>query len=685
MAEISQRWRNVLICLCLVLVTTIVYWPVRNFEFVNYDDLYYVYENPQVQRGLTRQGLAWAFTAAHSDNWHPLTWLSHMLDCQLFGLDAGAHHLVNVVFHIANTLLLFGVLRRMTAAPWRSGFVAALFALHSLHVESVAWVAERKDVLSAFFWMLTMWAYVRYVETLNVQRSSLPTPRSPLHAFYGLALLFFALGLMAKPMVMTLPFALLLLDYWPLGRTPWAKPATGENLKIPPGRLLKEKLPFLALTVVSCGVTYWAQRIGGAIESLARLPVGDRIANAAVSYLRYLGKVFWPGGLAVFYPCQKWPVEIVAGAVAVLIALSVWAIRSARREPHFVTGWFWYLGTLVPVIGLVQVGEQSMADRYTYLPSIGLFMMAAWCVPSSAIGQRAGRMIAAATMALLLGACAVLSRSQVRHWRNSVTLFRHALAVTKDNYVAHLNLGVALAQAGRVEEAVEHLEDALRIKPGYADVHFNLGLALVLLGKIPEAMSHWEQALRIRPGFAKAHYNLGLVLWQAGKTQGAIGHFKQALRIQPDYAEAHVNLGLALEQTGNPREAIGHYEQALRIKPDTPEVQNNLAWLLATLAPADGGDPVRAVTLAERACALTGHRVAPYLDTLAAADAAAGRFNDAIATAQKAIELARAAGQPQVASEIEAHLELYRAGHPYRRPRTPVQGQSVDVTSPHNP
>jgi protein O-mannosyl-transferase len=771
MTELSERRRNVLIYLCLAVAIIVVYWPVCHHEFANYDDYLYVTDNRHVQGGLTLRGFAWAFTTNHAGNWHPLTWLSHMLDWQLWAANAGAHHLVNVLFHIANTLLLFGVLRRMTASPWRSALVAGFFALHPLHVESVAWVAERKDVLSTCFGMLTMWAYVRYVETLKVHGSRFTVQGSALHAsvsaealakaerftlnaFYGLALLFFTLGLMAKPMVVTLPFVLLLLDYWPLGRTQWAKPAAGESVKAPPSQLLKEKLPFFALAAVSCVVTYWAQRGGGTVVSLARLPPGMRVANALLSYVGYMGKAFWPMGLAVFYPLQvRLPAAAVMGAGIVLVGMTAAVIGRARREPWFVTGWFWYVGTLVPVIGLVQVGGQSMADRYTYVPLVGLFMMLCWGVPGRAMERQIVKVITCIAAGAVLAVCAALSRVQVGYWKDSETLFRHALDVTRDNWLAHYSLGIALGQAGRLQEAVEHYEQALRIDPDYAEAHNNLGDELVRLGRVKEAIQHYERVLRIDPDYAEVHNNLGNALLQAGRIEEAIGHCEQALRLKPDYAEAHNNLGNALLQAGRPQEAIGHWEQALRLKPDLAEAhynmglalvrlgkiqeagdhweqalrlkpdfaeahnslglvlkqqgkiqdairhyeqalrvkpnhaeaQNNLAWALATLGPAEGGDPVRAVTLAQRACDLTGNRAATYLDTLAVAYAAAGRFTDAIATAQKAIELARSARQPELVREIETRLQLYRGGRAYRELRSPVRSQSADVTAPHNP
>ena len=752
--------------MCLAVVIAAVYWPVWHAGFLNYDDDQYVTANPHVRGGVTVAGVVWAFTAYHSWNWHPLTWLSHALDCECFGMNAGGHHAVNVLLHVANAVLLFLVLRRMTGATWRSAWVAALFGVHPLHVESVAWVAERKDVLSGLFWMLALGGYVRYVER-------------PTRLRYAAVAGWYAMGLMAKPMVVTLPCVLLLLDYWPLGRTRWVPSVVGNNAPLRIGALVREKVPLFALAVVSCGVTIWAQHSGGAISSLERLPLGLRLANAAVSYVRYIEKAVWPSGLAAFYPYPVWPPGLVIVAGAILAAVSVVVIRGVRRQPHLAVGWFWFLGTLVPAIGLVQVGGQSMADRYTYLPLTGLFIMLCWSVPARAMARWKLKVITGAAAVAVLAVYAALSRVQVGYWKDSETLFRHALAVTRDNWVAHDNLGTALQHAGKIEEAIAQYEQALRIKPHFAEAHYNLGSALGQTGRIPEAIEHLEQALRIRPDYAEAHCNLGLALAQAGRMPEAIGHFEQALRINPDYAdahnnlglammrlgrmpeaiehlqqalrikpdfaEAHYNLGLALEKAGRVPEAIQHYEQALRINPDDAEVhnnlglalvqvgrlpeaiaqyqqalqsnpgnadghsklgavliatghaqdarsqleqalrinpdlieaQNNLAWVLAILPPAEGGDPARAVAVAQRACERSGNRAPGYLDTLAAAYAAAGRFDDAVATAEKAIDLARSAGQAGLVKEIEARLELYRRGHAYRPPAA--------VTSPGNP
>ena len=631
---------DLLICLTLALLTAAVYWPVRQFQFTNYDDPKYVAENPVVRHGLTLPGLEWAFTTGQASNWHPVTWLSHMLDCQWFGLDPGAHHLVNLLFHLANTVLLFVVLNRMTAAPWRCAFVAALFALHPLHVESVAWVSERKDVLSTFFWILTVWAYVRYAE--QPARGSSPALLATSRRYLLLSLGLYALGLMAKSMLVSLPFVLLLLDYWPLGRTRWAEPAVGNNPKATLDELIWEKLPFLGLAFAASVIAVQTQSQTHALQTLAKLPPSDRVANALVSYARYLGQTFWPRGLAVFYPYENWSPVVVLGTGTILIGITCAVLWRARREPCLVVGWLWFLGMLVPVIGLVQVGVQSMADRYTYLSTVGLFIMVAWGVPSRWSSIFVKRSIAVLAVAVV-GICAALCAVQVRYWQNTETLFGHAIEVTKNNWLAHYNLGLDLAKAGKLPEAVEHFEQSVRIKPAYIDAQFNLGLAMLLLGR----------------------------------TQDAIGPFEQVTRLNPHDADAHDNLGLALARLGKAQDAVAQFELALWNRPDYPDAQNGLAWLLATLAPGQGGDADRAVTLSQRACQRTGYRAVAYLRTLAVAYAATGRFTEAVATAQKAIELARAAGQQPLVSQLEALVESFRAGRVY--------GQPVDTTSSHSP
>ena len=570
----QQIVRQAFIALGLVIATVVVYLPVRHHEFVNFDDDTFVTENPNLQDGLTWRSVRWAFTAGlthddrNADYWRPLSLLSHALDIEMFGLRPAGHHLMNVGLHAAAAVALFLVLQSMTNAFWRCALVAALFALHPLRVESVAWVTERKDVLSGLFFMLKLGAYVGYV-------------RRPLSwARYLAVALWFALGLMSKSMVVTLPFVLLLLDYWPLGRTRWAEPAIGDSVTVSPSRLLKEKLPLFALAAASGLVTASGQRTIGAMD-FARVPLGIKTANALLSYAGYIGKMFWPTGLAVWYPLEPGlNTAAVIGAGVGLVAVTAAVIGGARRRPWLVTGWFWYLGMLVPVIGLLQGAGESMADRFTYLPSIGLFIMLCWSVPRRAIERRSLKVITCVAAGAVLATCGVLSSVQVGYWKDTETLFRHALDVTRDNWVAQNNLGIALAQAGREQEAIVRFEQALRIKPDFAETHYNLGVALAQAGRIPEAIGHYEQALRIKPDYVGAHYNLGIALAQAGREQEAIVQFEQALRIQPDLAETHYNLGLALLQAGKVSEAIGHFDQALRIKPEYAEAHNNLATAL---------------------------------------------------------------------------------------------------------
>jgi Tfp pilus assembly protein PilF len=570
---------ELLISLFLIVATFAVFGHVQNHAFLNFDDNAYVTENRQVQSGLTPEGVTWAFTTMYAANWHPLTWLSHMLDCQLYGLNPSGHHLTNLVFHIASTLLLFLVLKRMTGALWRSGIVAALFALHPLHVESVAWVAERKDVLSTFFWMLTMWTYIRYIDRPKLNR-------------YLLVLLFFTLGLLSKPMLVTLPFVLLLLDYWPLRRFQFGQ--LSENCKSPtsksmnPGdqksialHLFWEKAPFFVLCAASSILTIFAQQKGGAVVPLEYYPFESRIANALVSYVSYVEKMIWPRHLAVFYPYQEMlPIWKIVGSGLLLIGVSVLVIRAARRRPSLVVGWLWYLGTLIPVIGLVQVGGQAMADRYTYVPLIGLFIMIVWSVPDILAGWRYRKVVLSMSAGLLLSLLMIVTTLQVTHWQNNITLFEHSLDVTSNNYLSHTNLGLALGHQGRIQEAIDHLAESLRIKPDFAETHNGMGVALGHQGRYQEANDHFAEALRIKPDYEEAYSNLGALLLRQGKNEEAIVYFNEALRIKPDYAEVHNNLGTLLSRQGKNQEAIAHYAEALRIKPDFAEIHNNLGALL---------------------------------------------------------------------------------------------------------
>lgn len=571
-----------LIGLLLIVATLGVFWQVRSHDFLNYDDDVYVSENSQVQEGFTRKSVIWAFTSGYASNWHPLTWLSHMLDCQLFGLNPGGHHLTNLMLHLANTLLLFLLLNRMTSSLYRSALVAALFALHPLHVESVAWVAERKDVLSTLFWMLTMWTYLLYVEHPRLGR-------------YLLTLVVFTLGLMAKPMLVTLPCVLLLLDYWPLDRLALRQPEDSINSGAQKGlssspqrsfllRLFWEKVPFFVLAAVSSAVTFLVQQSSGAVKSVESFPLSIRIANGLVSYVSYIYKMIWPQHLAVFYPHQgsSLPMWLAGAAGLLLLGISVAVMRAGRRHPYLAVGWLWYLGTLVPVIGLVQVGLQEMADRYTYVPLIGLFIMIAWGIPELTRGWRYGRVVLRMAAGSLLAVLMVCTWMQLRHWRNNETLFKHALNTTANNFLAHDSLGNTLAQQGKIGEAIDHYSAALRIKPDYMNSHTNLGIALLQRGDVEQAITHFSAVLRYQSDSPEAHNNLGLAVARQGYVDRAIDHYFTAIRLKPDYPQAHNNLGNALASQGKFDQAISHYSEALRIKPEDAGAHSNLANVLAS-------------------------------------------------------------------------------------------------------
>ena len=568
------------ISLFLLLAILAVFWPVQDHGFVNFDDGTYICNNSQVRNGLNWHGVQWAFTTTHANFWHPLTWLSHMLDCELYGLNPAGHHLANLLLHMASALLLFLVFHRMTHAVWKSAFVAALFALHPLHVESVAWASERKDVLSTLFWILTMGAYAAYVEAPGKKR-------------YLMVLVCFVLGLMAKPMLVTLPFVLLLLDYWPLGRWPLKSPTplcpeqigclTGSHdRRKGAGYLLAEKTPLFALAAASSIVAFVAQQQGGATKTLASFPMDIRIANAMLSYVGYMGKMIWPTNLAVFYPHPGNTVVMWQAVLAALflLGLSFSTSRRAKEQPYLPVGWLWYLGTLVPVIGLVQVGDHAMADRYTYVPLIGLFIVMAWGLPDLLARRSHGRFVLTLSALAVIIGCMICSSLQVRHWKNSITLFTHTLQATPNNPQAHTNLGIALAEQGRLDEAVRHYAEALRIKPDFLPARINLGGALAGQDKFDEALAQYSEALRIAPDSADAHYNLANVLARHGRPLEAVAHYAEALRIKPDDWQAHNNLGIALASHDRMSQAVAHFRQALEIKPNFPEARHNLAIAL---------------------------------------------------------------------------------------------------------
>jgi protein O-mannosyl-transferase len=677
-------------CIALIGLTLITFWPLLHHEFVNYDDPIYVTENPRVASGLSWQNVGWALRTGHAANWHPVTWLSHMLDVQLFGLNPGWHHFTSLLFHAANTVLLFGLLHRMTQAAGRSAVVAALFAVHPLHVESVAWVAERKDVLSGFFFMLTLWAYVRYVEqsTLHAPGSDVttcapgaerqstenhptaapfPVSRFTFYVlrYYLLALLFFALGLMSKPMLVTLPFVLLLLDYWPLDRCELK--TQNSKLKTILLLLVREKIPFFVLSAATSVVTMLVQSQGGAVRSMGAFPFSQRLGNAAVACFCYLGQTFWPVNLAVFYPMpDRVPLGLFALAVGVLgcvtaASLFRFPVFGFRTSKAASMGWFWFLIMLIPVIGLVQVGMQQRADRYMYLPSIGLFVLLVWGCAEWWPGKLTKVGLAAGAIA----GCALAAHVQVGHWQNSERLFRHALEVTRGNYIAHNNLGYALFTQGKVDDAIAHYESALQLNPNYEDAHSNLGRALAAQGKYAAAGVHFEAVLKLRPDDFKAHNNLGNVLAEQGRHPEAVLQFQEALRLKPNHAGAHNNLAISYQELGRTAEAIAQYRAALRWQPDSLEAINNLAWILATSPGPEYRDGAEAVTLSTRACERTRYRDPRLLATLSAACAETGQFTDAVAFAQRAQQLA-GKSQPALSSQLESMLHSFGARRPYR-------------------
>jgi tetratricopeptide (TPR) repeat protein len=770
----GSRRAIVVISILLAAIVWAVFGRTVHHAFVNFDDDVYVYKNPKVAGGLNSRSIVWAFTHVHSSNWHPLTWLSHMLDCQVYGLKPGGHHFTNILLHTATVILLFLLLREMTSvrrgvepslppstALWCSAFVAAVFAIHPLRVESVAWVAERKDLLSGLFFVLTLMAYVK-----GNPKSELASEQPRLSGFrfrisFGfLTLLFFALALMSKPMVVTLPFVLLLLDYWPLERFP----ASGERQI--PWPLLVEKIPLFALSGAICLTTLFAQK-----EAMSSLSLPTRIGNALVSYVVYLKQMFYPANLAVFYPYPDGGVDKskIVMAILLLLTVSIVVVVFRRTRPWLLVGWLWYLGTLVPAIGILQVGSQSQADRYTYLPQIGLYFALTWTVADLCARRRRWRFVAGGLGVAILCALIFCARAQTAYWRNSESLWAHALDCTSGSLTAHINLGNALAESGRTDEAMVHyqkalqlrpddveahvsfgyiliqkgkldealaqLQTALELKPNHAEAHndlgklfaqqgklddailqfqkalesrsdyaearynlgnalfqkgamdeaivqyekalqtrpgyveacFNLGNALFQSGKVDDAIARYQEALRIKPDYAKAAYNLATALIQKGKTDDAIAQFEKVLEIDPDQAEARYNLGSALLRKGKPDQAIAQFQAAVRIRPDFLEARNDLAWELATCPDATLRNGSEAVELAERANQIAGGNDPDVLDTLAAAYAEVGRFDDAIRMNQKAIELARAAAQPDRVAQLNSESMLYQSGQPFHQ------------------
>ncbi len=658
----------IFIYLTLALSTLLVFWQVRNFDFINYDDDSYLYENPHVLTGLTSANIIWAFTTPHVGNWLPLTWLSFMLDCQLFGASPGWMHLENVLLHLANTLLLFAVLRRMTVALWPSAFVAAAFAIHPMHVESVAWITERKDVLSTLFLLLTLTAYVGYVRNRSLFR-------------YLLAILLFALGLLAKPMLVTLPFILLLLDYWPLKRfsifdfrlliekNPKSKI---KNLKFAQSfwHLIIEKIPFFALAAVSSVITFLVQRGSGAVADINAFSLEARIANAFLAYAAYMGKMCWPQNLAIFYPPDTGGIRLwqVVFCALLLIIISLFVIRFGRNQKYLPVGWFWFVVTLVPVIGLIQSGAQALADRYTYIPYVGLFIMIAWGLPELLSKWPYRKFVLGISMPIVLTALGICAFWQVSYWNNSTTLFSHAIDVTQNNYIAHFNIGRDLRNQGKTALAFEHFKKAFQIAPYYAQAVNGFGSALYDKDDIAGAIEYFLKALQLKPDYAPAHNNLGLALQKQGRFNEAVAHFTQAVQINPDFLSARNNLANVLVMQGRLDEAVDQFRAILRVNPDWLTPMNNLALLMAAHPEIKNRDVNKAVSLSRRACELTNYKNPAFMATLGAAYASAGRFTEAIDTAQKALRLADITNQPQIKNILQYQLNLYISGKPYIAP-----------------
>jgi tetratricopeptide (TPR) repeat protein len=686
----ASRSSLLLICLGLAGLTWIVFGRTLHHDFINYDDNTYVYDNDNITGGLTGPSILWAFTHAHAGNWHPLTSLSHMLDCQMYGLNPWGHHLTNVLLHTLAVVLLFLFLRQTTGALWRSSFVAAVFAIHPLRVESVAWVAERKDVLSGVFFMLTLLAYARYATGERSLRR------------YLLVAFCFALGLMAKPMLVTLPFILLLLDYWPLCR--FGSDSLGNQMinvrRSTFASLVVEKVPFFLLSLVSSLLTWRAQR--DFMRSATEIPLLLRTENAVVSCVRYLEQLIWPTDLAPFYPHPQGslPVVSVIAAAALLVAISALVLYFGRKLRYLITGWGWYLVMLLPVIGLVQVGEQAMADRYTYLPHIGLVVAITWTVGGATAGARQWQRALACTATVLVMALVWCAGRQTGYWRNSESLWTHTLAVTSNNALAHNNLGEVWSRKGRDEDAIRELQAALEITPESPLARNNLGLvflqegktqealdqfrsilsrepeniqvrlnlagALLKSGRTTEAIAEYQGAVAMKPDFAQGHLELGQALMRGGEFGEAVSELKIAVQLRPRDAQANKSLGTAFAANGQWAEAIRCWRETLEIDPGNIAARSGLAWALATNPDSTLRNGAEALAIAQALCQGPNASNPAVLRVLAAAYAETGRFTEAIETARHAIELGTAQNQSQLAATVQEELQRFESGQPLR-------------------
>jgi protein O-mannosyl-transferase len=668
------------ICLFLVLAVLAVFGQTARFGFVGFDDNDYIYENPVVQQGLTWSGALWAFTYGKIGHWHPLTWLTHEMDVQFYGLWAGGHHVTNVALHAVTVVLLFWVLRTMTGAVWRSAFVAAVFAVHPLRAESVAWISERKDVLSGMFFVLTLWAYERYV-------------RKPSDVRYAVVAVFFGLGLLSKNMLVTTPFVLLLLDWWPLKRfgDPPISPGNANLPRVSFWGLVKEKIPLLFLSALGCVATFLVPE---KIDSAGRIPFLERAGNAVVSYGIYLRQMVWPMGLAAPYPFPEggWPVVDVCVAAAVLIGITVLVIAARQRHPYLLLGWLWFLGMLLPAIGLVQISYYSHADRYTYLPEIGLAIAGTWAVADWTAEWRNRRVVLGGAMAAVVGALMVGGFLQTTYWRDAETLSRRALACTTNNPIAENNLALSLVNKGEVDEAITEYRQALKIQPDNATVLNNLGTALLQAGKPDEARTQFEAALKINPAQPAVEVNLGGVLEAKGQTEEAIMHYKKALEIDANYAQGHAVLGMALANEGREAEAIAEYRKALAIQPNLLGVINALGRALLRTGDFDGalanfdktvglsGGPlerwitlgiifteqkrwVEAVACYRHATEIDKHSAEAWVG-LAQAFYQSGNAHEATNAARQALAIAREQNDAALIDVLQENISLYEAGRP---------------------
>ena len=687
-----------IVCFFLVVITLMAYWQLPSHGFLSFDDNEYITQNAHIQHGISLENIAWAFNFTDIAYWHPITWIFHMLFFQLFGMNPSMHHLMNLFLHIANSLLLFIILKRMTGAIWQSAFVAFMFALHPLNVESVAWIAELKNVLSTFFWMLTMLLYIRYVEHPGLYR-------------YLIMIFVFALGLMAKPMLVTLPFILLLLDYWPLNRFKiYQSSNMGNDLSQSTANrfrwsqvlhLILEKVPFLLLSAVCIYLSSLSVQRPGVVISTAMVPMKLRIANAIISYVGYLKKMAWPYNLGVFYPFPKAiPLWEVAGAGLFLVWITFLSFRWARANPYITVGWLWYIETMIPAIGLVQAGLwPSMADRFAYVPLIGLFIIIAWGIPGLVRRWRCKKMIIASIAVALILNLGVTTYLQNRYWANNISLFKHTIDVTKDNAIAQQKLGEALLSKGKTVEAAGHFSEALRITPSLIGANLNLGVILREQGKLDKAMEYFSRvtqlepgsvnayceiaatmekqnnfeeavryylkALRLEPDAVEIHNNLGTILARQTKEADAIFHFKKALRINPDYAPAHYNLGKIYANQQNMKKAILYFKKTLQLNPNMVQALYNLSWILASDDNNRNGE--EAVRLATKLCKITRYKQPLSLDALAAAYAETGKFDIAVLTAQKGLELAERQGPKELVLGLKKRLALYQKGQSYRQ------------------